>query len=236
MFISGVAVLNDLIHEVINVRERPARAFISVIAALMLENGAAVRESHLQHHFGRPDEWDPEGYIDNYSWPRLLRECPRYRYRLWIWTYRARPEARVAVAVQTLAHVAVLVAAVALPSTELRVLVITLVVAGLFFPIISARGPQTAWGKGDPNATIVRGRVVPRLLLGMVYHLEHHLYPSVPTYQLAELARSPRPVASRERRAMRPGGVTHDRNAGLVATSWCSTPSDGWMRPLLNFT
>jgi len=82
-----------------------------------------------------------------------------------------------------------LLLALAIPWVPLKVLVGSLLVVGLAFPVISARGPQNAWGRGDPNATIVRGRVVPRLLLGMVYHLEHHLYPEVPTYQLAELSR-----------------------------------------------
>ena len=189
MFISGVAVLNDLIHESIGVPQRVARVLIGGVAAMLLENGAAVRASHLQHHFGEPTDFDPEGYIDAYTWPRLLRECPRYRYRLWNWAYRNHPESRSAVVFQSSVHVAVLLAALAIPSAPLRVLVALLLLAGLVFPIVSARGPQNAWGHGDPNATIVRGVVLPRLLLGMVFHLEHHLYPQVPTYQLAELSR-----------------------------------------------
>ena len=36
---------------------------------------------------------------------------------------------------------------------------------------------------------MARGRFVPALFLELTYHLEHHLYPSVPSHQYAELAR-----------------------------------------------
>lgn len=46
-------------------------------------------------------------------------------------------------------------------------------------------------GTLDPlHATrTLHGRVLPRLLLELAYHLEHHLYPGVPTHHYAELSR-----------------------------------------------
>jgi beta-carotene hydroxylase len=49
--------------------------------------------------------------------------------------------------------------------------------------------------------TVVRGRVVPRLLLGLTYHLEHHLYPEVPSFRVAGLVRALEPwLATRDLR------------------------------------
>ncbi|HVQ88007.1 MAG TPA: fatty acid desaturase [Actinomycetes bacterium] len=194
MFVTGVAVLNDLVHEAVGLGQGWSRLCIGVIAALMLENGAAVTATHLQHHFGKLEDWDPEGYIDTMKLPRLLLECPIYRYRLWVWAWNQSEAARTAILSQAAVHGFVIATAFLVPWTPLRLLVVVLVVAGLIFPLVSARGPQNAWGYGDPNRTIVRGRWVPRLLLGMTYHLEHHLYPEVPTYQLAELARRLEPL------------------------------------------
>ena len=35
----------------------------------------------------------------------------------------------------------------------------------------------------------LRGRIVPAVFLELTYHLEHHLYPQVPSHHLAELGR-----------------------------------------------
>jgi beta-carotene hydroxylase len=44
------------------------------------------------------------------------------------------------------------------------------------------------------QARTVRGRLVPALFLELTYHLEHHLYPQVPSHHLPELARRLDPV------------------------------------------
>ena len=40
-----------------------------------------------------------------------------------------------------------------------------------------------------PAGSTLRGHVIPAMFLELTYHLEHHLYPQVPTHRLAELAR-----------------------------------------------
>lgn len=35
----------------------------------------------------------------------------------------------------------------------------------------------------------LRGSIVPALFLELTYHLEHHLYPEVPSHKLSELSR-----------------------------------------------
>jgi hypothetical protein len=43
----------------------------------------------------------------------------------------------------------------------------------------------------------LRGRVVPAIFLELTYHLEHHLYPQVPSHNLPELARRLDPFLQR---------------------------------------
>jgi beta-carotene hydroxylase len=156
----------------------------------VLENGPALRRTHLQHHYATRDESDPEGYIESMSWPRLLREAPRYRWHLWAWAWRHYPQDRRAIARAALLVAALVAAAIAIPSPELRVFVLVMQGGGLMFPILTAKGPQNGFGLTDPARTIVRGRVTPRLMMGLWYHLEHHLYPEVPVYRLAALAQA----------------------------------------------
>jgi beta-carotene hydroxylase len=43
----------------------------------------------------------------------------------------------------------------------------------------------------------LRGRIIPAIFLELTYHLEHHLYPQVPSHRLPELARRLDPYLQR---------------------------------------
>src|ERR1700724_1469407 len=49
----------------------------------------------------------------------------------------------------------------------------------------------------------LRGRVIPALFLELTYHQEHHLYPSVPSHHLPELARRLEPYFCQARVRLR---------------------------------
>jgi fatty acid desaturase len=189
-FIAASVAFHDLVHGALGTSKRVTRAALTVTAALVLENGPALRRTHLQHHYATRDESDPEGYIESMSWPRLLREAPRYRWHLWAWAWRHYPHDRRAIARAALLVAVFVAAAIAIPSPELRVFVLVMQGGGLMFPILTAKGPQNGFGLTDPARTIVRGRVTPRLMMGLWFHLEHHLYPEVPVYRLAALAKA----------------------------------------------
>jgi beta-carotene hydroxylase len=58
--------------------------------------------------------------------------------------------------------------------------------------------PHNANGKNALFQTYtLRGRVIPVLFLELTYHLEHHLYPSVPSPHYAELAQRLEPYLQR---------------------------------------
>jgi beta-carotene hydroxylase len=50
--------------------------------------------------------------------------------------------------------------------------------------------PHHGYGETPLTQTrTLRGRVVPALFLELTYHLEHHLYPQIPSHNLARLGR-----------------------------------------------
>jgi len=52
-------------------------------------------------------------------------------------------------------------------------------------------------GYGEWTQTrTLRGRIIPAVFLELTYHLEHHLYPQVPSHNLPELARRLDPYLS----------------------------------------
>ena len=66
-----------------------------------------------------------------------------------------------------------------------------LVIVGSWtYPLTTVYLPHDATAADALRQTkTLRGRFAPRLLLELSYHLEHHLYPAVPSHHYAELSR-----------------------------------------------
>ena len=106
--------------------------------------------------------------------------------------------------------------------------------AGWLLPLLTVHLPHRHHGNTPLTvAGSLRWRVVPRLLLGLTYHLEHHLCPQVPSHHMAELSRRLRPFlyaapaarASRSaasRRASTRSPARSSSQIRLVATSTTS--------------
>lgn len=63
------------------------------------------------------------------------------------------------------------------------------------FPLLTVHLPHKDYGDTPLTQTrTLRGRVVPSIFLELTYHLEHHLYPQVPSHHLAELSRRLEPT------------------------------------------
>jgi beta-carotene hydroxylase len=61
---------------------------------------------------------------------------------------------------------------------------------GSGYPLLAVYLPHREPGDTPlTQARTLRGRLLPALFLGLTYHLEHHLYPRVPSHHLPELAR-----------------------------------------------
>ena len=85
----------------------------------------------------------------------------------------------------------VIVAALTWPLTHWPAHYVTMVVAGSWvYPLLTSHLPHRHFGPTPLTQThTLRGRIIPALFLELTYHLEHHLYPSVPTHRLAALSR-----------------------------------------------
>lgn len=189
LFLSAVVALNDTLHGPLRLPRWLDETAMFALGLLVMESGHAIRATHTFHHDARAGDFDPEAYIDPLPWPALLAESARYRYRRWAWAWRSGRVPRRWLVVEYALHAAVLGGTAIAGGPALRGFVVLGLLAGYACPLYSARGPHTAWGAADPLRVVVRGRVLPRLLLGLTYHQEHHRYPEVPSYRLPELAR-----------------------------------------------
>jgi beta-carotene hydroxylase len=78
-----------------------------------------------------------------------------------------------------------------LPLTPAVLLYAALAIAGGWvYPLLTVHLPHRHYGDTPFTQThTLRGRIIPALFLELTYHLEHHLYPEVPSHHLPELSR-----------------------------------------------
>ncbi|MEO6005651.1 MAG: fatty acid desaturase [Opitutus sp.] len=192
MFITYVSTSHDLLHRTLGFPRWLNELLLSAVEMLALRSGHAFRLSHLCHHRHFPDDEDVEGKVARMSLGWALLEGVGQQTRLFVWAWpRARPLEKTWMAAEAVWAIGIVVASVALlPLTPvLLVYVLLIVTSSWLYPVATVWIPHRADTTNVLHQThAVRGRMVPELFLQHTYHLEHHLYPSVPSFNWRKLA------------------------------------------------
>jgi beta-carotene hydroxylase len=191
LFITIVASAHDLVHRSLGLPHGLNDAILALIGMLVLESGHAYRVTHLQHHRCFPHDDDPEGDPARMSLWRAIFEGPIFLFRLWLWAWQRAPEERGWLLLEAGWFVGFSLASVILwPWTPALLIYTLLVLAGSWvYPLSTVHLPHNVKGENALFQTYtLRGRIIPKLFLELTYHLEHHLYPAVPSHHYAELS------------------------------------------------
>lgn len=194
IFVAVVTVTHDVVHGSLGLSRRQTDWALFFTGLVLLESGHAYRTTHLQHHKVFPAEDDPEGYPAKISTLGAILYGPIFLIRLWVWAYRRlahRPIQRIWLLVEALAPFAVLTAGLILWPVVPGMLIYAMlaIVGSWVYPLLTVHLPHRNYGDTPLTQThTLRGRVIPMLFLELTYHLEHHLYPQVPSHHLKELA------------------------------------------------
>ena len=163
--------------------------------AILLESGHAYRITHLQHHRLFPNETeDPEGYPAHVGMLGAILYGPIFLPKLWFWAYsrqRGRPSQRRWLLAEAAVPCATLVTGVLLWTITpyLLAYVAMALIGSWVYPLLTVYLPHRDFGETPLTQThTLRGRIIPALFLELTYHLEHHLYPQVPSHHLKQLA------------------------------------------------
>lgn len=195
IFVAVVTATHDVVHRSLGLGRRATECALFLLGAVLLESGHAYRITHLQHHRTFPSEDDPEGYPADLSALGAILYGPVFLARLWWWAYRRSGTGQ---RTWLLAEAALPFAAVGTGlaySRGLLVYAVMMIVGSWVYPLLTVHLPHRHYGDTPLTQThTLRGRVVPALFLELTYHLEHHLYPQVPSHHLARLARRLDPV------------------------------------------
>jgi fatty acid desaturase len=195
IFVAVVTVTHDVVHGTLGLSRRQTEWALFLTGAVLLESGHAYRTTHMQHHKVFPSDDDPEGYPAHISMLGAILYGPVFLIRLWWWAYTRntrRPAQRVWLLVEACLPFAVVAVGILLwpAAPALLVYAAMAIVGSWVYPLLTVHLPHKNYGETPLTQTrTLRGRIIPALFLELTYHLEHHLYPQVPSHHLKELAR-----------------------------------------------
>jgi beta-carotene hydroxylase len=195
IFVAVVTATHDVVHRSLGLGHRGTEWALFLLGVVLLESGHAYRMTHLNHHRLFPSKDDPEGHPANLSFLGAVGYGPVFLGRLWWWAYRrSRGSWTQRTWLMTEASapfMALLAGALLWPVTPgLLGYAVMAIVGSWVYPLLTVYLPHHDYGDTPLTQTrTLRGRIVPAIFLELTYHLEHHLYPQVPSHRLAELAR-----------------------------------------------
>jgi len=198
VFVAVVTATHDVVHRSLGLSRRATDWWLFVLGGLLGASGHSYRATHLQHHRVFPGPDDPEGDPARLTFWQSILQGPLFLPKLWWWSFRrarSGAERRWLVAEALVAPTATIVGVALWPNSiwphSLGLLgYIVMVWSGSWvFPLLTVHLPHRDYGATALTQThTVRDPLIPAIFLELTYHLEHHLYPQVPTHHLAALA------------------------------------------------
>lgn len=194
IFVAIVTVTHDVVHQTLGLSKRQTEWALGILGMVLLESGHAYRTTHFQHHRVFPGPDDPEGDPARMTFWQAVLTGPTFLPRLWWWSYRRNkpyPVQRAWLIMEALWGLFVPLLGIALwgQATLILVYAVMVIVGSWVYPLLTVHLPHRDFGETPLTQThTLRGKIIPALFLELTYHLEHHLYPQVPSHNLPELA------------------------------------------------
>jgi beta-carotene hydroxylase len=123
---------------------------------------------------------------------RTLVEGVIFQPKIWWWAVRRAKHDRAIILAEGLICLMLIGISIALyPITSVFLVYVVLMIAGSWIiPLVTSYVPHDPSGRNELFQTrLFRGRVASFIALEHLYHLEHHLYPSIPHHHWPALAK-----------------------------------------------
>ena len=189
-FLTGLRQVHGAFHYSIGVTRRGAELVMGALSALMLGSMHAVQINHLRHHVHCMEDDDVEAMSARMPIWKALVTGPLFPVRLHVTALRfATARQRRWILVEIFGCAAMVAAALVSDVGFFRYHILAMAVGQCltsFFAVWTVHHDCEADGI---FARTIRGGLKGWLTYDMFYHLEHHLFPAVPTSRLPELAR-----------------------------------------------
>ena len=205
-FVAVVTVTHDVVHGTLGLSKRQTDWALFLMGAVLMESGHAYRITHHRHHHAFPAEEehdDPEGYPAHISLLGAIFYGPIFLVRLWLWAWEMsaeKPRQRLWLLIEGLLPWLTFVIGLAVWNTTPYLLwyVAMAIVGSWVYPLLTVYLPHKDFGDTPLTQThTLRGTIIPAMFLELTYHLEHHLYPQVPSHNLKKLSQRLNPYLER---------------------------------------
>jgi beta-carotene hydroxylase len=191
-FVTYGSISHDLVHRNLGLRRSVNDLLLSLIELLALRSGHAYRAAHLHHHARFPHNDDIEGAAAGMSLPRTLFEGVSFQLKIWFWSVKRSKRDRSLIWLEGFGCLFLVSLSFVLYSVTpiFLVYVVLMILGSWIIPLITSYIPHDPQGANELLQTrLFRGRIASIIALEHLYHLEHHLYPSVPHHNWPKLAR-----------------------------------------------
>ena len=189
-FLTGLRQSHNAQHYALGLPRPWQDVVLFVLSVLMLSSMHAVQVTHLHHHRHCLEDEDVEGATARKCWWRTLLEGPLFPARLHLaaWRLGTRRQRRWIAAEVVAAGVGVGMVLGVWRGAALCWHVAAMLLGECFTAFFAVWSVHHDCAARDIGRT-QRGAWITTLSYSMFFHVEHHLYPAVPTGHLAELAR-----------------------------------------------
>ncbi|WZP00066.1 fatty acid desaturase [Isosphaeraceae bacterium EP7] len=191
-FFTYGSISHDLVHRNLALPSAVNDALLCLIELLALRSGHAYRAAHLHHHAHFPHADDIEASAARMSLVGALAQGIVFQPRLMFWALRHAKHARSWIICEVIACLVLVTIAASLAgsSSAFPMYALLMIMGSWIIPLVTSYVPHDPTGTDELTQTrAFRGLVASAIALEHLYHLEHHLYPSVPHHNWARLAR-----------------------------------------------
>jgi len=189
-FLLGLRLVHGAFHHALGLPAFATDTVMAVLSLVMLGSMHAVRYNHLQHHKHCLDEHDVEGMCARLpAWLALLIG-PWFPIRMHIHALRQSRwrDRGWMVAELSLGAAWIVIVFGLLDLSVLRYHVVVMVIGQCLTGFFAVWTVHHGCDRSGLFARTLRGRFKNAVSFSMFYHLEHHLFPRVPTCRLAQLS------------------------------------------------
>ena len=177
-FLTGLRLTHNAYHYALGISRRGCDAVMVSLSALMLGSMHAVQINHLHHHRHCLGEHDVEGASARMPAWKAIAAGPLFPIRLHLHAWKTARGA----------SFRWIVLATTLPWAWLRYHVAAMIAGQCLTSFFAVWTVHHDCNEGTPLARTLRGFMKNFATYNMFFHVEHHLFPAVPTCHLPELA------------------------------------------------
>lgn len=191
-FITYASVSHDLVHRTLKLPKFWNHFFLTLIELLALRSGHAYQRAHLHHHRTFPTNKDIEGNASKLSFLSVLFCGITFQVKIWLWALKAGGRKRTLVLMEGLLCFSIILGALLLYNVfPIFFIYVSLMIVGSWvIPFFTSYIPHDPFQEDLLKQTrLFRGRIASFIAMEHLYHLEHHLYPTVPHHNWPKLAK-----------------------------------------------